>query len=374
MTSERPNPLDPQREPVSEIVPVEAEPVEVNRITRRIEQADRHPLRTKRTAHEQITALTEALGDTGHPLHAGAVDELVALGSVVIPALCGAIRPDQPWLTVYRAAEVAGRIRDGRATGALIQAIRHPNSNVRWSVVRALAQIGDVRALLELRRVAQQDQGRTSWGESIAGTAQSALNELSRNSVWGQSIELAKNAAVAVLMIVALVLAYSVINRLRNELELFGQVIPGQTQVPQFTLPTSTIVPTSVRPTALSLNLTQPTRQASLAPTTPIMTTNIITGTVLQDANVRPLPDTNNQPIGRLTQGDEIVFQARTPGSEWYLVGLGTLRGPNSRISSSDGTGWVSSSLLTAPGAELPVRELPSTATPEATATATTTP
>ena len=371
MTSERPNPLDPQRESVSEIVPVEAEPVGLNQMTRRLEQADRHPLRTKRTSHEQITVLIEALGDTGHPLHAGAVDELVALGAVVIPALCGAIRPEQPWLMVYRAAEVAGRIHDGRATGALIQALRHPNSNVRWSVVRALAQIGDVRALLELRRVAQHDQGRTSWGESIAGTAQSALNELSRNSVWGQSIELAKNAAVAVLMIVALVLAYSVISRLRNELALFGQVIPGQTQVPQLTLPTSVAVPTSVRPTALPLTLTQPTRQASLAPTTPIMTTNLITGTVLQDANVRPAPDTNNQPIGRLAQGDEVVFQARTPGSEWYLVSLGTLRGPNSRISSSDGAGWVSSSLLSAPSADLPIRELLPTATPEATATAT---
>jgi hypothetical protein len=297
------------------------------------------------------------------------VDELVALGPAAVPAICEALGPNRPWLTIYRAAEAAGRIGDGRAAGPLIQALQHPNSNVRWSAVRALSQIGDVRALLELRRVAQHDQGRTSWGEPVADTAQSALAELGRRSVWGQSLDLIKTAVTAVLMILALILAFSVVSRLRADLSSFGQVIPGQTQIPQFTLPTVAASTEDegeeqgeAAPGALATTVIQPTSEAVLAPTTAgIAATGAITGTVLQDANVRPLPGTNNQPIGRVNQDDVIIFLARSENSQWYLIRLGEQRAAASAISSPDGTGWINEALVSEPEGELPVQD-PSTA------------
>jgi hypothetical protein len=366
MTSERQNPIEPEPQPSGEIVPAGPPAATLDRLTQRLGREPRRRPRAARVPREYLAALVAALGDSDHPLHTGAVDELVALGPAAMPALSEALSPDRPWLSAYRAAEAAGRIGDGRATGALIQALNHPNSNVRWSAVRALTQIGDVRALLDLRRVAQGDQGRTSWGEPVAGAAQSALNEIGRRSVWGQSLELIKTAVVAVLMIMALVLAFSVISTLRDELDRFGRVIPGQTQVPQLTLPTAAPLPTTAPPppTTAPVIVAQPTREPSLAPTAALGSTSAITGTATQDANVRPLPNTNNQPIGRLSQGDEIIFQARTANSQWYLIILGSQRSASSRIDSPDGAGWVSQSLVSPPTGELPVREPTVTVSP----------
>jgi hypothetical protein len=373
MTTERQEPVDAKGSPDSGATPVGQVFAGIERVTRRLPAVvQRRPPRPPRPSRpgpsrEQIASLIEALGDSAHPLHVTAVDELTALGPAVVPAICEALSPDRPWLTVYRAAEVAGRISDGRVTGPLIQALNHPNSNVRWSAVRALSQIGDVRALLELRRVAQHDQGRTSWGESVSGAAQSALTEIGRRSVWGQSLELIKTAVTAVLMIFALILAFSVVTRLREELDTFGLIIPGQTQIPQFELPTA--VPTTApdedpladtqsapAPTAAA----QPTSEAVFAPTAnPLIATSTITGTVRQDANVRPLPGTDNTPVGRLAAGDEVVFVARTADSVWFLVRLGERRNGASTIATPDGTGWINQSLVSPPAGELPVQQLP---------------
>ncbi|HEX5691326.1 MAG TPA: HEAT repeat domain-containing protein, partial [Roseiflexaceae bacterium] len=100
---------------------------------------------------ERINSLVGALGDPNHPLHHQALDDLVAIGAPAVPALNDALNPNRPWLTAYRAAEALGQIGDGRAAGPLLDALRHPNSNVRWGAVRALAIVGDARALLELR-------------------------------------------------------------------------------------------------------------------------------------------------------------------------------------------------------------------------------
>ncbi|MFQ3663702.1 MAG: SH3 domain-containing protein [Chloroflexaceae bacterium] len=311
-------------------------------------------------SREHIDSLIHALGDTGHPLHTVGVDELAAIGAPAVPALCAAMAPNQPWLTIYRAAEAAGRIGDGRAAGPLIQALNHPNSNVRWSAVRALTQIGDVRALFELRRVAQTDQGRTSWGEPVADTARSALDEIRRRSVWGQGLELVKTAVIAVLMIFSLALGFSVVSALREELAGFGRVIPGQTQIPVFTLPTVQATPAPAGPTALpaqALATVAPTVVPVLAPTTAPVATNVLTGTVRQDANVRPFPDTNNQPIGRVSLGDEIIFIGRSQNGQWYLIRLGAQRSPASAINSPDGAGWVNQALLSPPPGEVPVRQ-----------------
>lgn len=301
---------------------------------------------------EHLAALIAALGDAGHPLHAGAVDELVEIGPPAVPLLCEALDPNQPWLSAYRAADAVGRIGDGRAAGPLLQALRHPNSNVRWSAVRALTQVGDMRAVIELRRVAQGDQGRTSWGEPVAGAAQSALDQLSQRSVWGQSLELIKTAITSVLMILALTLAFSVVSTLRGELDSFGLVIPGQTRIPQFTLPTAAPTPPRAAP------LLAPT--APLQATPVITATSTITGTVIQIGNVRPLPGTNNEPIGRVNQGDEVIFLAQSPNGQWFLVRLGAQRADSTAINNPDGseTGWISQAVVTQPTEDLPVQEV----------------
>lgn len=388
MTTERHEPIDAGATPPHGAPPIAPG---IDRATRRMPGVAPGRARAGRQSRpgpsrEQLASLIEALGDSGHPLHATAVDELAAIGPAAVPALCDALGPDRPWLTVYRAAEAAGRIGDGRAAGPLINALNHPNSNVRWSAVRALTQIGDLRAILELRRVAQHDQGRTSWGESVAGAAQSALAEMRRRSVWGQSLELIKTAVTSVLMIFALVLAFGVVSGLRDELDGFGRVIPGQTQIPQFELPT--VVPneppsgdrgassaqSAPATAALAPTAARATIQPVLAPTTAptgaagaIGATGVFTGTVRQDANVRPFPDTGNQPIGRVTLDDELVFLARSGDGQWFLVRLGTRRASASAINSPDGSGWINQALVSAPTGELPIQDPPPppAATPE---------
>ncbi|MFV9507389.1 MAG: HEAT repeat domain-containing protein [Oscillochloridaceae bacterium umkhey_bin13] len=370
MSTERPEsiePVPPEPTPTEAMVPVAPE-----RATRRLNGDDTRrarvsrPLKTVPT-REQTAALVAALGDMTHPLHITAVDELVALGPDAAPALNAALHPDQPWLTIYRAAEAAGRIGDGRTASALIQALNHPNSNVRWGAVRALTQIGDVRALFELRRVAQHDQGRTTWGESVAATAQASLNELGRRSVWGQSLELIKTATAAILMVAALIFAFSTVSTLRAEIDRFGRVIPGQNDLPLLILPTavprSSIAPQPTRAAALQPTaLAEPTAQAlqptaelpALAPTGAAPLGSGLLGLVTRDANVRPLPNTDNQPIGRLATGDEIQFIAQTSNGEWFRI---SLRSSGAQINSPDGTGWISQSLVTPPTGTLPIED-----------------
>jgi len=296
----------------------------------------------------EIDELIGALGNPTHPRHAEAVDALVAIGAAAVPALCAVVGPQQPWLLVYRATEVLAQIGDGRATGPLIAALKHQNANVRWGAVRALTQVGDVRALFALREVARSDQGRTSWGESVAGAAQSALDLLSRRSIWAQSLELIKLSIVSVIFLLSVALAFGVIGTLRNELEQFGRYVPGQTELPNLVLPTP-------RPTATPRRSTPVADQPTALPAA----TSVITGTVLQVANVRPLPGTNNQPIGRINAGDEIIFLARTTNGQWYLIRLGDQYSPDSFIANPDGSGagWVNQALVSPPPADVPVQE-----------------
>lgn len=307
-------------------------------------------------APERVHALIEALGDPKHPNHANALEELVTIGVPAIPALSDAINPQRPWLLAYRATEALGRIGDGRATGALIQALRHPNSNVRWSAVHSLAQIGDLRAVLELRRVAAEDQGKTSWGESVAESAQSALDRMRSQSVWGQSLELVKTAVTSVLMILSLILAFSIVTTLRDEFEMIRRGSLSDIGIAEIQVNVRTALPTA----------TTAPEPAVVAPTTPPATptrepTAEITGTVLQSANVRPAPNVNNQPIGSLRQNDQIVFLARSPDNQWYLIRLGSRVSDSSFINNPDGssTGWINRALLTPPEADLPVLEQP---------------
>src|SRR4051794_25405867 len=100
---------------------------EAGRPTRQLDLIDQRP----RVSQDRTRELILALGDPNHPEHGQAVGELVAIGPSAVGALGAALSPDRPWLTSYRAAEALAQIGDGRASGALIGALRHPNSNVR---------------------------------------------------------------------------------------------------------------------------------------------------------------------------------------------------------------------------------------------------
>src|SRR3712207_1528125 len=152
----------------------------------------------------QVQELIKALGEPGHPLHGRAVDDLVDIGAPAVGPLSAALAPTYPWLTSFRAAEALAQIGDGRAGGALIGALRHPNSNVRWSAVRALSEIGDTRALIALRRVGAEDHGKTSWGESVSDTAQMALDRLQSRSALLRFSEPIKTAIVFAVMLAVL--------------------------------------------------------------------------------------------------------------------------------------------------------------------------
>ncbi|NJL06015.1 MAG: SH3 domain-containing protein [Chloroflexaceae bacterium] len=304
--------------------------------------------RSLETSPERIQQLIQALGDPQHSDHAAAVELLVQIGSPALPYLIETLNTGEPWLAAYRSAEALGYLADGRSTGALIRALRHPNSNVRWSAVRSLSMLGDFRAVFELRRVANEDVGRTSWGESVASTAQSALDHLRAKSAVGQTIELIKTAITAVLMILALVLALSFFEQLRDELAIIGRtdipenvvgVIPPTLLTPQ---PTATATP-EVTPTPLPIPTPAPPP--------------VILGTALQVGNVRLSPSVDDVVIGLLNENDEVIFRARDVSGEWYLIQLGERRSVDSFIETLDGTnaGWVSSSLLSAPTGTVPV-------------------
>lgn len=332
---------------------------------------------------ERLNELVTALGDPEHPEHASSIETLAEIGSPAVPALNEALNNQHSWLLAYRAAEVLGRIGDGRAAGPLIQALRHSNSNVRWSAVRALALVGDLRALFELRRVAHEDHGRTSWGESVAGAAQSALDQIQSQSVWSQSLELIKTAVTSVLMILSLVLAFSVVTTLRSEIAHVGLDMP-----PDLLTPVVTVMPTEPTggenagappqpqpspPAAAAAGgdtSALPTAAAeapTLAPTATIAPSPVvetIAGIVESGANVRPFPSVQNDPIGAINQGDEIFFEAVSSDGMWYKISLGARYDDSSRIENPDGSamGWVHRELVSEPEGDLPVEEPEETA------------
>jgi hypothetical protein len=302
------------------------------------------PLAESRVVREQVAILVAALADPANPLYPEAVDALARIGDPAVPVLCEALNERRPWLMAYHATEALGRIGDGRATGALIEALRHPNSNVRWGAVRALAAIGDARAMLELRRVARDDRGKTSWGEPVAGAAQSALDGMRAQNVLFRGAELLKTALACVTMLVALILAWTIVASLRDELRQIGStpVAPSQPII-------RTVVPTPAPAQA-------PSAAGPAATAAPRPTAALPAGSVLTTGNVRAAPSRETgERIGLVSVGDDVVFLGVSPDGQWFRVRLGERRAPGSRIDSPDGTGWVIRSIVSPPPADLPV-------------------
>ncbi|MFM2031363.1 MAG: hypothetical protein RLZZ297_128 [Chloroflexota bacterium] len=313
--------------------------------------------------YERCLALVQALGDPDNPNHIQAAEELVTLGPNAVPVLIQALHPDNPWLLSYRAAEVLGEIGDRSATQPLIDALAHPNSNVRWSVVRSLSVVGNTRALLALRRVARDDRAKTTWGESIAGVAQSAIDQMQTVNITVKVVELLKTAISTIILLLALVLAWKVFERVRGEISTVG-IEPTATAVidtapaapqPENTDPTATVIATQT-------------------------TIGDIPGVIINPGNVREQPAIQaNNVVGQVVIDDEIFYLATTPDRTWFKIKLGAKRSATSSIGTADGAGWINEALVVPPEVELPIEDmqLPTrvpakTATPEPEPTATT--
>lgn len=327
------------------------------------------PIATTGPLYDRCISLVHALGDPDNPEHVRAAEELVNLGSTALPALVQALHPDGQWLTAYRAAEVLGEIGDRRAAQPLIEALNHPNSNVRWSAVRALSLIGNTRALFALRRVARSDRSKTSWGESIAGVAQSAVDQMQNNNLVVRSLELVKTAVSTVVLLLALYLAWNVFERVQGEVSAVGIE-------PTATLGTDEVPAANTQGEEPVVDDT-----ATPEPTTaPSVTVN---GVILTAGNVRAVPAVGDNVIGEVSVDDEIIFIATTPDRTWFKILLGAKRSATSSIGSGDGSGWINEVLVDPPSAELPIEDMlmptrppaaTATPTPEAVATAEPTP
>jgi hypothetical protein len=277
-----------------------------------------------------LRASIAALGDPAHPQHAHAVADLIAHGRAAVPALVAALRAEHPWLTAYRAAEALAQIGDGRATSALVRALHHPNSNVRWSAVRALAQIDGPSTRRALRRVAQADGAKTTWGESVAETAQQALDQMQARSAVRRLLEPVMTALCVVAMLIAVLFAEARVQTVRTEL---GKVVP---------------VPTAV---AVRRSVPTVTPESQAAARRPVVAASPSTGTVLAAlANVHSAPGPENQVIGLVHAGDSLVFLSRR--GDWFLVRLEESRSPDSSL--PGGAGWISRMAVSTPTQAVP--------------------
>lgn len=100
------------------------------------------------------------------------------------------------------------------------------------------------------------------------------------------------------------------------------------------------------------------TGQVEAFQTTP---TSYATVTYAEPVNVRGGPNTVDYPIiGQLAPGDIVPALGVTPGHEWVKI---------SYPDSVDGVGWVYAIYVSISGPELPLVEIPPTATPRFTAT-----
>jgi hypothetical protein len=291
-------------------------------------------------APDHIRRLIAALDQPEDALHAQAVDELIVLGPQAVPALTAALETQGPWLRAFRAAEALGQIGDGRASRPLVAALRHPHSNVRWSVVQALAKVGDSRAILALRRVVRQDRGKTSWGEPVAAAAQAALADMQRRSAVWRLSDPVRIALLAAAAIFALWLATGRVQAFRTAVDEPGNTAAWGTAVVPI-IPTPAPEDEEV-PEEEFADLTPSPTAPDPAAITPTVVAVKVTATVNQPtANVRPAPNTNNEPIAKVAAGDVVEVLAQS--GEWYRVRL------------ADGTeGWVAGSVVSAPSGPVP--------------------
>ncbi|MBF8283823.1 MAG: PBS lyase HEAT domain protein repeat-containing protein [Anaerolineales bacterium] len=101
-------------------------------------------------------------------------------GAEVVEPLVIALRsPDAD--VSHQAAFALNKI-GAPAVEALIAALRDRDPNLRWNAARLLGEIGDARAAPELKRVAQEDEGKTRSGKRVAEAAKMAVEKVKSKS------------------------------------------------------------------------------------------------------------------------------------------------------------------------------------------------
>lgn len=341
---------------------------EGSRATRYLRPAAPQRARQRRrptpATREQVALYIEALGDTTHPSYGRAVEALTEIGAPAVQPLCDVLRRERtPWLAAYRATEALGAIGDSRATDTLLATLDHPHSNVRWGAIQALVRIGDLRSVLALRRVAANDNGRTSWGESVAEAARAAQQMLvERSSIWSQGSELLKTALVATLMVLSLVLAFNVVAQLQSEWALIAADNPGVApqRLPAGFVATATAAAQPQLPIPLTdeeaaAATPEATPPAAEAPPPPPPAT----GTVVSETTVWAAPAFDSAPVGIVVPADQLIFIGRNETSDWYLVRLAPEAAGGSYIDATTadfaGAGWVNRETLGEPVPDVPV-------------------
>lgn len=288
-----------------------------------------HPPREPRPAppavtEDEITRWTAILARPEDPAHTRALDELVVIGRPAVPALIGVLQSDI-WIQVFRATEALGLIGDSRAVKHLLRLLEHPNSNVRWSAAEALGRIQSRWARGALRRVAQGDESRTSWGETVSEAAERAVASI--DDTWVSRVI---NAVQIVFYLALCVLVvYAAFYIVSQAVEQRARFVPTPTATPTATA-TATATPTA----------------------TPLPAFEPILGTIRDTANVRDRPDSaTGTRIGVLHQGDEILIyggRMDTEGTWWYLIRLSKINNPAtvSAVLEAGAYGWIHSSLV----------------------------
>ncbi len=276
-------------------------------------------------SEEEIARWVALLARPEDPQHGRALDELVVIGRPAVPMLIEALQSDT-WIQPFRACEALGLIGDLRAVRHLKRLLNHPNSNVRWGAAEALGRIRSRWARGALHRAAQEDENRTSWGETVAEAAQRAVASI--DDTWISRFIHVLQILFWLTLIVLLI--YGAFFFIRQLLEQRVEMTPTPT-------PTATATATATAtPTA-----------------TPLPTFVPIDGTISGDvANVRDRPDlaTDNL-IGVLHYGDEILIyggRMDAEGTWWYLIRLAKINNPatQSEVLEGGAYGWIHGSLV----------------------------
>jgi len=124
--------------------------------------------------------LITALDDPEAQVRQLATKALGQIGSaeVVEPLVIALRSPDAD--VSHQAAFALNKI-GAPAVDSLIAALRDRDPNLRWNAARLLGEIGDARAAPELKRVAQEDEGKTRSGKRVAAAAKMAAEKVRGN-------------------------------------------------------------------------------------------------------------------------------------------------------------------------------------------------
>ena len=122
----------------------------------------------KRANPDQVDEATMALRDAGE--------------SAVAPLIEVMLNQKEAPTVRARAASALGYIESPKAVDPLITALNDSEALVRWTVVKALTRIGDIRALPALNHLALTDEGDFSpmrnWTLTVKSAAEEAMQKI----------------------------------------------------------------------------------------------------------------------------------------------------------------------------------------------------